>query len=124
QGHLVRRVAIGLLYGALAGALGGALYGVLPQLVDLSGPQTGRLAVASLAVTGGLLGMALGALWIPRRAVVGLPAGACAGALVQALINTFGAPRLDAVAVAWQCLAIFGATLGVLLALDLRASAA
>lgn len=126
QGRLLRRLAIGLVYGALAGALGGVLYALLTELprLHLSHQQMEAAAVASLAITGGLLGMAMGALWMPRRAAVGLLAGAAGGALVQVLLNRFGAPTQDAVAVAYQCAAIFGTTLLTLLALDVRAAAA
>jgi TIR domain len=124
QGRLTRRLVIGLIYGALAGALGGALFALTnePRL-NLS-DDTSALAVASLAVTGGLLGMALGALWTPRRAAVGLLAGACSGALVQVLINQREEAPPDVLQVGYQCFAIFGVTLLVLLVLDVRAAAA
>ncbi|HEU4702004.1 MAG TPA: hypothetical protein VFS37_05930, partial [Conexibacter sp.] len=132
QGRLARRVAVGLFYGALAGALGGLVYGLATAVsaIDLLGGQQGRVgAVASLAITGGLLGMGLGALWIPPRAAAGLLAGACGGALVQLAINAAGRPRelggidTDVIQVGYQCLGIFGCALLVLLALDVRSAA-
>jgi hypothetical protein len=120
------RTLAGLALGALAGALGGALY-ELPRIVNanvtLSAADQGRLAVGSLAATGGLLGLALGALWIPPRRFVGLLAGAVGGVVVQAVMNGSGTPA-DVVAVGIQCLVIVGLTLAALLALDVRAASA
>jgi hypothetical protein len=132
QGRLLRRVAIGLLYGALAGALGGVVYGLVTELpsLDPTPHQVDATAIASLAITGGLLGLALGALWIPPRAVAGLLAGACGGAFAQLLINRFGNPgdlgsvEGEVFEVAYQCLAIFGFGLFALLALDARRATA
>jgi hypothetical protein len=129
QGRLLRRLLIGLTYGALAGALGGALF-ALPDHFPSDG-QLRLFNVASLAITGGLLGMGLGALWIPPRTAAGLLAGACGGALAQVCINVFVEPsnveetRRQAFEVGYQCLGIFGLALLALLALDvLRAASA
>jgi TIR domain-containing protein len=120
------RTLAGLALGALAGALGGVLY-ELPQIVNesvsLSAADQGRLAVGSLAATGGLLGFAIGALWIPPRRFVGLLGGAVGGVLVQVVMNGSGTPA-DVLAVGVQCLVIVGLTLAALLSLDVRAASA
>ncbi|HKG40115.1 MAG TPA: toll/interleukin-1 receptor domain-containing protein [Conexibacter sp.] len=131
QGRLLRRVAIALVYGALAGALGGLVYALAIEVERLRlQDDQAAVAVVSLAITGGLLGLALGALWIPPRAVAGLVAGACGGALAQLLLNAFNDPKTATVAdsdvfqVACQCLAIFGFALLLLLVLDARRATA
>ena len=133
QGRLARRVAVGLLYGALAGALGGLVYGLATEVsaLDVLHRQQVRVAaVVSLAITGGLLGMGLGALWIPPRAAAGLLAGACGGALMQLVINSYRPLRethaldADVLQVGYQCLGIFGCSLLALLTLDVRSAAA
>lgn len=124
QGRLLQRTVLGLLLGALAGGLGGVVF-------DLLDHNTGA-EVASIALTGSILGLALGALWIPPRAVAGLLSGACGGALVQLVLNAqhdlqsvLGVElEREVIQVGWQCLAIFGLTLLVLLALDVRAASA
>jgi hypothetical protein len=127
QGRLLRRVAEGLLYGALAGALGALVYGLardVSAVHQLLSTQH-SVAVASLAITGGLLGLGLGALWIPPRAAAGLLAGACGGGLAQIALNSFDPHHDvgDVIGVGCQCLGIFGCTLLVLLALDVRSAA-
>lgn len=132
QGRLFGRVAVGLLYGALAGALGGLVFGLGTDVskIDLIAHQGSTAAVVSLAITGGLLGMGLGALWVPPRAVAGLLAGACGGVLVQLVFNSSTAPADrfgidgDVFAVGYQCLGIFGFALFALLALDVRSAEA
>jgi TIR domain len=122
------RVLAGLALGALAGALGGVVF-ELPNLIHgvthhVTGPDRHRLEVASLAVTGGLLGLAVGALWIPPRAFVGLLCGVVGGVLIQALLNQGAKPPNQLVEVGLQCLVIFGFTLAAMLALDVRAAEA
>jgi TIR domain-containing protein len=78
----------GLLVGALAGAIGGAIWAipVLGPDVDLIESELAtarRIEIGSLAVTAGLLGAMIGAMWRPARPGAGLFAGTAAGALFQ-----------------------------------------
>ena len=128
QRRLAGRVLGGLALGALAGALGGVVF-ELPTLIHgvhhhVTGLDQHRFEVASLAVTGGLLGLAVGALWIPPRALVGLLGGAVGGVLVQVLLNQRAKAPRELVEVGVQCLVIFGLTLAAMLALDVRAASA
>jgi TIR domain len=122
-GRLPGRVARGLLLGALAGALGGAVFSGLIHLPDrIPTPQTlERIALLSLAVTGGVVGTAIGALWIPRRLVVGFLAGALGGVLAQLGANAFGKPP-DVFQLGLNCLVISAVTLLAMLVLDVRAA--
>ncbi len=123
--RLLGRVALGLLLGALAGGIGGAIFSGLIHLPDrVATPQTvERIALLSLAVTGGVVGAAIGALWTPRRVAVGCVGGAFGGVVVQLATNRLGHP-LDVFALGLNCLVIAGVTLLALLVLDVRAAAA
>jgi hypothetical protein len=124
QGRLLRRTAMGLLLGALAGGLGGAIFAGLVYLPDaaVSGKAVERISVAALAATGGVLGAAIGALWVPRRVAVGCVGGALGGVLVQLGTNAFGHPS-DVLALGLNCFVIVGVALFAMLSLDVRAAA-
>lgn len=125
HGRLLQRTALGLLLGALAGALGGALWGLASYLPhDNAGPEArNQIQIAALALTGGIVGMALGMLWIPRRAAVGCLGGALGGAAVQLATNATAHPQ-DPWALGLNCFAIVGVALLGMLVLDVRAAAA
>jgi TIR domain len=79
------RMTLGLLLGGLAGALGGAAFALPRFLPDhVSTGDRELLAIASFAVTGGLLGALVGRLWIPRRVGIAAVAGLAGGALIHA----------------------------------------
>jgi hypothetical protein len=122
--RLLWRVILGLLIGALAGAIGGAVLAAATYLPDPNASPLvqQRISIGSLAVTGAILGAAIGTLWIPRRAGAGLLGGALGGALVQLGTNTLGFPG-PVLAVGLQCLLIVGVALGAMLALDVHAAA-
>jgi hypothetical protein len=135
RADFVRSGIRGLLVGAIAGAIGGAIWAVPVYLTDLSNAEfdvvnleaANWIEVASLAVTAGLLGALIGALWRPPRPGAGMVSGAVAGALIQFIINEIGLvnppdPRL-ALAFGLKGLAIAGLTLATLLALDRQRSA-
>ena len=123
QRRLLSRVLLGLLIGACAGALGGAIFALGVYLPDpnVSAEVARRISIASLAATGGLLGAAIGVLWIPPRITAGLLGGIVGGVLVQLGTNTFGHPA-DVLAVGWACLSIVGLALYAMLALDVHAA--
>jgi hypothetical protein len=126
RGRLLRRTVVGLLLGGLAGALGGGLWGLLCFVVNDPSPirevakqQQEQMQIAALALTGGIVGIAVGMLWIPPRALAGCLAGAVGAVLVQLATNALKHPP-GAGAFALNCFAIAGATLLVLLLLDVR----
>jgi hypothetical protein len=125
QRRLFSRVILGLLIGALAGALGGAVLAAATYLPDpnASALVQQRISIGSLAITGGILGAAVGTLWIPRRVGAGLAGGALGGALVQLGTDTLGFPG-PVLAVGLQCLLIVGVALGAMLAVDVRTATA
>lgn len=123
--RIAGRLLGGLLLGALAGAVGGAIFAtavILPQ-EPVSSVDADRISIGAMAATGGILGAAIGALWIPRRVAVGLVAGAAGAIVVQVLGNRFGQPS-DVVAVGFQCVGIVGFVLTAELLLDVRAATA
>lgn len=126
RGRLLRRAAMGLLLGALAGALGGGLWGllcfVLPE-ENLSGAAQQHAQIAALALTGGIVGLGVGALWIPPRAVAGCLAGALGAVLVQLVqlaTTTAEDPLPGTATFMLNCFAIVGIALLALLLLDVR----
>ncbi|HKG03536.1 MAG TPA: toll/interleukin-1 receptor domain-containing protein [Conexibacter sp.] len=130
RGRLLRRTAMGLLLGGLAGALGGGLWSLLCFVLNDPSPiqevaqqQQERMQIAALALTGGIVGIAVGMLWIPPRALAGCLAGAVGAGLVQVATNALEHPP-GAGAFALNCFAIVGATLLVLLLLAVRAAVA
>jgi len=125
RGRLLRRTATGLLLGGLAGALGGALYGLVAFAPDanLGLDARNQLQIGALALTGGVLGIGIGALWIPPRAVAGCVGGALGGAAIQLATNATVHPS-DPWTFGLNCFAIVGVALLGLLALDVRDAAA
>ncbi|HEV7772120.1 MAG TPA: toll/interleukin-1 receptor domain-containing protein [Conexibacter sp.] len=125
RGRLLRRTAMGVLLGGLAGAIGGALYGFLAFAPDQFVDQDMRdqIQIGALALTGGLLGMAIGMLWIPPRAAAACLGGALGGALVQVATNATDHPP-DPWTFGLNCFVIVGVALGGMLALDVRDAAA
>jgi len=125
RGRLLRRTAMGIVLGGLAGAAGGALWGFLSfapeQAVDAD--TRDQIQIAALALTGGLVGMAIGMLWIPPRATAACLGGALGGALVQLATNATDHPP-DPWTFGLNCFVIVGVALGGMLALDVRAAAA
>jgi hypothetical protein len=119
---------LGLLIGLIAGAVGGAIFGLPVRLPE---PNLGEAAkeswdVASLAVTGALLGGLLGTLWRRPRLAVGLASGFAAGLLAQALINNrdWNQKEMPAIGFVFSLRAalIVGITLAVLLVLETSVS--
>lgn len=114
----------GLLVGALAGALAGAIWAVPFYLLELEGSLPDWIDLGALAVTGGILGTMIGALWRPSRPAAGLASGVLAGVLWQLLViggsldtsSDASAP----LGFGLSAIAIAGLTLAVLLALDRR----
>jgi hypothetical protein len=128
---LPRLGLIGLLVGALAGALGAAIWAfpVILGEIDPAGAAANRYQVVSFAVTGGILGALLGALWRPPASGTGLGAGFLAAGLLFALIDAVGwdysaSTSLTALSFAIAAAVIVAATLAALLALDRRRSPA
>ncbi len=127
---LLRLGAIGLFAGALAGVLGGAIWAfpvILGELGQTS-PTANRYQVVSFAVTGGILGVLIGALWRPPSLGVGLAAGLVGGGMFVVLINWIGwdysATRSQTVlSFAVAAVVIVGATLTTLVAAERRRSA-
>jgi Na+/proline symporter len=68
--------------------------------------------VGSWAASGAVLGILLGALWVPRSIAAGFLAGLAAGALVRLLWNASGANPdgafQDSVGIGIECLLIVG----------------
>jgi hypothetical protein len=123
-----RLLAKGALFGGLAGLLGGLLW-TLPVYIPEPKAEFGKrasLELASLAVSGGLLGALMGTVWRPRRRAAAVAAGAVAGMAIAAF----------AFAVTWKMKApgdrvwfaglaaalIAGATLATMIGLDRRES--
>lgn len=122
RGRLLRRTAMGLLLGGLAGALGGGLWSLLCFVLpdeNLRGAAQQHAQIAALALTGGIVGIAVGMLWIPPRAAAGCLAGALGAVLVQLATNTLDHPPATAT-FALNCFAITGVALLALLLLDVR----
>jgi hypothetical protein len=123
----------GLFVGAIAGAIGGAIWAVPvllpePDLIFTELAKSRRIEVGSLAVTGGIFGAMIGALWPSPRFGAGLVGGLVAGALFQLLVigtgwnNEAEPPTFDvALAFSFEAIAIVGLTLAILLALDRQA---
>jgi hypothetical protein len=90
------RALQGLLIGAIAGALGGAIVALPEHLPDpgplVKGTGSGAdwLEVASVAVTGGLIGAWIGSLWSPASRGLGFASGAGAGAVIAIIYNWVG----------------------------------
>jgi hypothetical protein len=122
---LLRRTVMGVLLGGLGGALGGMIFGLLAYVPDtpLTMARAELLAIPAMTATGGIVGATIGALWTPRRIVVGSVSGALGGALVTLVKNGFGHPT-DVPALGWDCFAIVGVTLLAMMVLDVRAAAA
>lgn len=80
-------VARGLLTGAIAGAVGGAIWAAPVFLSNpnlaFNGTEASWIQVASLAVTGGMVGSLLAAASRDPRRSLGFACGAAAGAVVQ-----------------------------------------
>jgi hypothetical protein len=126
---LARCGLLGLLIGAIAGAVGGAIYAFPVELPDtnLDGAAKENWDVASLAVTGALIGGLLGTLWRRPRLAVGLLSGLVGGVLIQAVLNNrdWSAEKMPEVGFVFAVRAgvIAGATLAVLVALEYRRAA-
>ncbi len=126
----------GLLIGAIAGAVGGAIWAVpvlLPEtdLIYSELAKARRIEIGAVAVTGGIFGAMIGALWPSPRLGAGLACGLITGALFQLLVIGTGwideaiPPTFDvALTFGFQAIAIVGLTLAILLALDRNAIAA
>jgi TIR domain len=121
---LAPRLLLGLAIGALAGALGGAIV-ALPQYLpdsELSRETIRTISIGAFAVSGGLIGGLIGALWTPRSIATGVLAGLVGGALVRLLWNAVGfstdAAIEDALGIGIQCLLIVGLVLAALQALS------
>lgn len=83
-GGAVRQGIGGLIAGALAGAAGGAIFSLrLAGEPNATVDVVRELSLASLAVTGAILGAYLGTVWTPARVGGGFLAGLIAGALLQ-----------------------------------------
>jgi hypothetical protein len=118
---------IGLLIGALAGTLGGATWALPHFLADVEGDAAEALGIGAVAVTGATFGSLIGSLWRPARGAAGLATGLLAGALCQLVVVASGWDAAEtgeakkiALLFAVQAIAISGATLATMLALDLR----
>jgi predicted Ser/Thr protein kinase len=117
-GRLVASGLVGLLVGFVAGALGGAIFQVPESLANLSSSADTEIKLASITVTGGLMGALIGAFWSPRHIWTGLLVGGAAGALVQLVVHLDQHQTLLA---GIQSAVIAGLTFAALLALDARA---
>ena len=121
---VVVRGFLGLVMGILAGGLGGATYAALRNLPTTE-PTLETVHVystLSFAVTGAILGVLIGGLWLPRRPGSGLIVGLVAGALVHAAYNNRGFSAIsDGEKVLSTCMenfVIVGSVLAALIALD------
>lgn len=125
EGRLLRRMVKGIVLGGFAGAAGGAVFSLLAYLPELpvSSEELQRISIGALAVTGGILGAAIGALWIPPRTAAGCLGGAAGGVLGQ-LATPPSQQLADVLALGIHCATIVGVALLVMLALDVRAAAA
>lgn len=127
---LLRVGLSGLAIGALAGVLSGAIR-TLPIYLpadNLSLQWANRIDIVAVAVVGAFLGALLGGLWRPPRRGPGLAAGAAAAAVFQVVLNGTkwdNSSRLEvALTFALLAIAIAGAALATLVALDRRRSGA
>jgi hypothetical protein len=99
---LVRCGLRGLLLGAVAGALGGAIVAFAGHLPTANSPALGIdhplgkgstgdwLEIASVAITGGLIGGIIGGIWRPPSRGMGFISGAGAGALIGLILLGVG----------------------------------
>lgn len=121
--RLANRLLLGLALGGLAGAVGGLVVFVPQYLPDpeLSRETIRAISIGAFAVSGGFVGLLLGALWAPRSAAAGVLAGLAAGALVRLLWNAsgWGGPSAfeQSLGIAGQCLLIVALVLAALQAL-------
>jgi hypothetical protein len=128
RADLARCALLGLVVGGVAGSVGGAIYAIPAKLPekDVSDVVGARWAVASLAVTGALIGGLLGTLWRRPRLAAGLAAGLVGGALIQLLFNIqhWNPEAMPGVGYnfAVAAIAITAVSLAVLLALDFSRS--
>jgi hypothetical protein len=106
--------------GALAGALGGAIFGAAVNLPaeTLASETERQIQVGALAVTGGVIGVLLGKLWIPARAGPGFVAGAAGGALAQIVLNAGEWGLSSPLAVACRSVTMVAVVLITMFALD------
>ncbi|HVO54202.1 MAG TPA: toll/interleukin-1 receptor domain-containing protein [Solirubrobacterales bacterium] len=114
---------LGLAAGVLAGAVGGASWALPVLLPDHErGVTNPKLEVLSIAITGGLFGLMIGALWRPPRVAAAVLAGFVAGAVVQLILNRagVGGGKVPEVCFVFAARAgtVTGFTLITLLALD------
>lgn len=117
---LLGRGLLGLIMGALAGALGGAIFGAAVNLPaeTLASETERQIQVGALAVTGGVIGVLLGKLWIPARAGPGFVAGAAGGALAQIVLNAGEWGLSSPLAVACRSVTMVAVVLITMFALD------
>ncbi len=123
------RALTGLAIGALAGALGGVIQFAPTYLPDLDARDSiDAISILAFAISGGLIGGLLGALWTPRRLAVGLGAGLVSGALVRLFWNAMDwqpdTTFEESVGVGLQCLLIVGLVLATLQLLSTQRSPA
>jgi hypothetical protein len=119
--QIARRGLIGLLVGALAGTLGGAISAVDVFLSEETAADINeRLSVGSIAAIGAIVGALIGGLWLPRRVGIGAATGIVAGGLIQLVFTGWVANTglEHALETGAQCVAIAGATVAVMIALD------
>jgi hypothetical protein len=123
-----RAAGAGLLLGAAGGALGGLLFGAA-KFLPAEAPSEGNLdfvAVLTLALLGGALGLALGRTWRPPRGSLGMWIGIVAAAAIELVLLAADAPATPtdalepnaALTAAVQGAAIVAAVLAALLAAD------
>jgi hypothetical protein len=121
DGLIARRGLIGLMVGAAAGTFGGAISAsdvLLPE--DVAADRIEALSVGSIAAIGAIIGALIGGLWLPRRLGIGVATGVVAGGLIQFTFTGWVANTglEHALETGAQCVAIAGATVAVMVALD------
>ena len=83
-----RWIAKGLLIGGIAGLVGGLIWTLPVYYPDAKAEFDKRASIelASLAVSGGVLGVLIGSIWRPPRRSAAFWSGAVAGLVVAAIV--------------------------------------
>jgi hypothetical protein len=128
RADFIRVCLLGAVFGVVAGAVGGLLWGLPTKLPNREATTTGEHAAEVLAMigTGAIIGRLLGALWRPPRLGAATIAGLVSGAVIQLIVNAAGLSGKEMPTIGYafgiRAAVVSGATLAVLVALDLRRS--